>query len=63
MASSGSFSTVFLVMVSPQTPLGSSRLFVQRAYKQLAMLHVSSVQLHHTSSWRLTFEFLAHLKD
>jgi len=63
MTSSGCFSTVFLLIVSPQIPLGSKRLFTQRAYVQSAMLHISSVHLHQVPSLRSTAELFAHLKD
>jgi hypothetical protein len=62
MTSSGCFSTVFLFMVSPQTPFGSNRLFVQIAYVQLETLHMSSVHLHQTPSWRFIVAFFVHLK-
>ena len=63
MRSSGDLSTVIRRTVSPQTPLGSIRLFIHMAYVQLATLHISSVHRHQTESRRLKLELLAHLKD
>ena len=58
MSSSGLFSAVFRLTVSPQTPFGSNRLLAQIAKLQLAGLQGSSVHLHQTvlpRNWRVFF--------